>query len=87
MAGTDDGWGMDDYDPDDDWYDDDRDEPDEPDWGYEEWRASYEDHCMEAHGGRDCDCRPPLRERLGGMLTRIRQRLRRPRSYTDEPPF
>jgi hypothetical protein len=30
-------------------------EPDEPDWGAEEYRA----HCEEAHGGKSCTCPPP----------------------------
>lgn len=73
----------------DDWYDDDP-EPDEPDWSYEEWRAGYEDHCIETHGGADCDCRAPLAERIRQSLRDLRRRavskLRRDH-YFDEPPF
>lgn len=79
----------DDYDP-DDWYGDD-DEPDEPDWGYEEWRARYEDHCVQVHGGRECDCKPTLRERLtqgAGNFRRWMRNLRRHLHHEwDEPPF
>ena len=53
----------DDYDP-DDFYDDLHYEPDEADYAYEEWRAGYEEHCEQAHGGDDCDCRAPLGERV-----------------------
>jgi len=78
-----------DYDP-DDFYDYDRDEPDEPDWGYEEWRAGYEDHCIEAHGGDDCNCRAPLADRIRERFRSARARLRavlRRSGYNDEPPF
>lgn len=78
------------YDPDDDWYDDDR-EPDEPDWGYEAWRAKSEEHCIQVHGGQDCNCRPPLRERLREAAWDLRRwsrnLRRRVRRDWDEPPF
>jgi len=87
VTGMDEGWEIDDYTEDDDWFDDDDREPDEPDWGYEEWRAGYEEHCEQKHGGGDCDCRPPLRERLRGAWQRARRLLRRRPRYSDEPPF
>ena len=78
------------YDPDDDWYDDDYREPDISD--YEEQRAEeeYREHCDQAHGGKDCDCRAPLadriRDRLRSARRRVRAVLHRTR-YSDEPPF
>jgi hypothetical protein len=41
-----------------DWRDDDRDgyEPDGSDY---EIAKAEEEHCQEAHGGRDCNCPPP----------------------------
>lgn len=75
----------------DDWYDDDDREPDEPDWGYEAWRAEYEEHCIQAHGGQECNCRPSLRERLrevaGNLRRRIRHLRRKARRDWDIPPF
>jgi hypothetical protein len=82
----------DEYDPDgDDYYDDDR-EPDEPDWGYLEWQAEYDEHCDEKHGGAACDCKPSLRVRVTDRLQRRiaawRWRFRgRRHQYTDDPPF
>jgi len=79
-----------DEDADDDWYDDDYREPDISD--YEEQRAEeeYRDHCDQAHGGNDCDCRAPLadriRDRFRSARRRVRAVLRRTR-YSDEPPF
>ena len=76
-----------DYDP-DDFYDDGHHEPDEDDYAYEEWRAGYEEHCEQAHGGDDCDCRAPLGERVRERFRSARRRvvLRR-RRYYDDPPF
>ena len=78
-----------DYDP-DDFYDDLHYEPDEADYAYEKWRAEYEEHCEQAHGGDDCDCRAPLaeriRERFRSARACVRAALHRSR-YSDEPPF
>lgn len=77
------------YDP-DDFYDDDHYEPDISD--YEEQRSyeEYYEHCDQAHGGKDCDCRAPLadriRERIRSARRRVRTVLHRTR-YSDEPPF
>jgi hypothetical protein len=77
----------DEYDP-DDFYDDLHYEPDEADYEYDAWRAGYEEHCQEAHGGDDCDCRAPLADRIRERFRSARRRvvLRR-RRYYDEPPF
>lgn len=79
----------DEYDP-DDFYDDDHYEPDEADYAYERMRADYDEHCDQAHGGNDCDCRAPLadriRDRFRSARRRVRAVLRRTR-YSDEPPF
>jgi hypothetical protein len=79
----------DEYDP-DDFYDDLHYEPDEADYAYAKWRAEYEEHCEQAHGGNECDCRPPLGERVRECFRSARRRvtavLRRDR-YCDEPPF
>jgi hypothetical protein len=84
----------DDYDPyldDPDDYYDDSPEPDEPDWGWEQERARYEEHCDERHPGTYvCDCRPSLSSRIASWLReKYRQlaEMRRRRHYTDEPPF
>jgi hypothetical protein len=78
-----------DYDP-DDFYDDLHYEPDEADYEYQRWRAEYDEHCEQAHGGDDCDCRAPLgeriRERFRSARARVRAVLRRSR-YSGEPPF
>ena len=78
-----------DYDP-DDFYDDSRYEPDEADYAYERMRAEYDEHCDQAHGGDDCDCRAPLadriRERFHSARRRVSAVLRHGR-YSDEPPF
>jgi len=73
----------------DDWYDgrDEDPEPDEADYEYDAWRAALEEHCEQVHGGADCDCRPPLRERLRDAWQRARRLLRRRPRYSDEPPF
>jgi hypothetical protein len=79
----------DEYDP-DDFYDDGHWEPDEADYAYEKWRYDYEEHCEQAHGGNDCDCRAPLGERIRECFRSARRRVRavlhRTR-YSDEPPF
>ena len=78
-----------DYDP-DDFYDDLHYEPDEADWEFAKWRAEYDEHCDQAHDGDDCDCRPPLGERVRERFRSARRRtvavLHRSRYY-DEPPF
>ena len=83
----------DDQEPDDDWYDDDDlIGPDRDPEDYEIAREyeEYAEHCDTVHGGRECDCRPPLAERLArrardaaNWLRGIRNR----RQYSDEPPF
>ena len=73
----------------DDWSADDR-EPDPED--FEEARANeeYWEHCDQAHGGDDCNCRAPLAERVRERFRSARRRviavLHRSRYY-DEPPF
>jgi hypothetical protein len=80
----------DEYDP-DDFCDDLHYEPDEGGCEYA-WRAEsdYEEHCEQAHGGNDCDCRAPLGERIRERFRSARRRviaaLRRDRYY-DMPPF
>lgn len=94
MTDIDDDWDPYDYeeynDPDEDGpgpgYDDDY-LPDEADFEYDAWRGGYEEHCIEVHGGADCDCRPPLRERLRDAWQRARRLLRRRPRYSDNPPF
>jgi hypothetical protein len=51
------------YEPDDDWYDDDR-EPDPEDAEIARSYAEYHEHCDQAHGGGECDCRPSALDRL-----------------------
>jgi hypothetical protein len=78
-----------DYDP-DDFYDDQHYEPDEADYAYERMLAEEEEHCEQAHGGADCDCRAPLADRIREGFREARRRVRailhRSR-YSDEPPF
>jgi hypothetical protein len=75
-----------DYDP-DDFHDYDH-EPDEADMEYDAWRAGYEEHCEQAHGGNDCDCRAPLGERIRERFRSARRRVVRRRGrYCDDPPF
>lgn len=82
----------DDQEPDDDdWYDDDPGpERDPEDADIERAYEEYWEHRDTAHGGGECDCRPPLAERLArrardaaGWLRGARNR----RQYSDEPPF
>ena len=86
----------DDYDPrwdeddDPDGYDDDWYEPDISD--YEEQRAEeeYREHRDQAHGGKECDCRAPLADRIRDCFRSARRRVRavlRRTRYSDEPPF
>lgn len=87
-----DDWDEDGYDPDDDWYDEDYDrEPDPEDW---EIARSYEElyeHEEKVHGGQECNCKAPLRERVreaaGNLRRRIRHLRRSVRRDWDEPPF
>jgi len=77
----------------DDWYDDDPHggyEPDETDYELARPCAEFGQHCAGKHGGGECRCRPPLRNRICwralSLRRAIRTRLKRTRQF-DEPPF